>query len=296
MSPSILTVGTFDGVHRGHQKIFKKVARLAQKTGARPAAITFNIPPRLFFFPSREPSLLTTVQEKADRLKSCGIQKVRVLEFNKSLARISAEKFFEKFILKELGARQIVIGYNFGFGKNREGDPRFLESLGRKHGIKVHVIPPVTFRSVPVSSGKIRDALKAGDLKSANDLLGYSYFLTGKVVPGQKLGAKLGFPTANIAVPPEKITPPGVYAVRVTTPVGKTYGGMCNVGFRPTVAGNGAGQRSVEVPLFGFTGSLYGKTLKVEFVRKLRDEVSFPGLDALRRQLFRDRARAQAFL
>ena len=296
MKRSVLTIGTFDGVHRGHRRILKIAADRAKKEGFESAAITFNIPPRLFFFPSAEPSLLTTVREKVELLRSCGIAKIHVLEFGARLARVSADAFFKNVILGKTRASQIVVGYNFGFGRNREGDTRFLERKGAGHGIPLRVIPPVTYRNVPVSSGKIRDALKTGDLKRANALLGYAYFLSGKVVPGQKMGARLGFPTANLAVDPAKIVPAGVFAVRVRTPLGKTYGGMCNVGFRPTLAQAGEKVQTVEVHLFGFSGRLYGKILRVEFVKKLRAEAAFPSLDHLRRQLSRDRLRAQRAL
>ncbi len=296
MKNSILTIGTFDGVHLGHRKIIRDVVDRAKKTGCESAAITFSVPPRLYFFPSNEPALLTTVTEKKELLKSCGIDKVHVLDFDENLARLSAADFFKKFVIKKCRAQEIIVGYNFGFGHNREGDARFLEKAGAENGIRVKIFPAVVSKSVPISSGRIRDALKEGNLKLANSLLGEPYRVSGKVVHGQHLGSRLGFPTANLDIDKNKIVPLGVYAVQAGLTGKKIYKGMANVGFRPTVTGSGLKVKSVEIHLFNFSGNLYGKTLRVRFIAKIREERAFPSLDELRGQLKKDRMNAQARL
>lgn len=295
MNGSVLTLGTFDGVHRGHREIFRSVARRARLLCLTPAALTFTVPPRLFFFPSPEASLLTTVAEKKELFKECGIERIWVLKFDSRLAHMSAEAFFSKYVAGICKAREVIVGYNFVFGKNREGDARFLEEAGRRFGIGVKILPPIVAGAVPVSSGRIREALRDGDLERANAFLGSPYAVTGRVVIGRKLGQKLGFPTANLETVPEKIIPPGVFAVQAVLPGGRmVLGGMANSGFRPTVAG--PKKKSLEVHIFGFSGNLYGKTLKIRLVRKLRDEKAFGSLADLARQLEKDRARAQKIL
>lgn len=290
MKGSVLTIGTFDGLHRGHQQIVKKACALAGQKKVRSVAITFDIPPRLFFFPSSEPALLTTVDEKRFLLEKYGIEDVEVLHFDSNLAKISAADFFDRFILGKYRAQHLVVGYNFGFGRNREGDTLFLEKICRKHSIPLTVVPAFCDANVPISSGRIRDVLRNSDLDEANRLLGYSYFVTGKVVRGDGLGKKIGFPTANLSVAAEKIIPSGVFAVRVTIKrKGSTtlLAGMCNIGFRPTVS---AGKNKVvEAHLFDFSRSLYGAELRVDLIQKIRDEKKFTSLDKLKQQLQKDK-------
>ena len=283
---SVLTIGSFDGVHLGHRKIFHEVVRRAKRLGLTPAALTFALPPRLFFFPSNEPALLSTLREKIELMKACGIKKIHVLKFDAALARVSARDFFDKYILGLCNAKEVVVGYNFGFGRNREGDSRFLEESGRRNNIGIYILPPVVNGSVPASSGRIRQALREGNLARANSLLGVSYTLTGKVVMGRKLGRKLGFPTANLKLSPEKIVPLGVFAVRATLPGGRELKGMANYGRT----------RTFEVHLFGFSGNLYGKTLQVRLIRKIRDEKAFTSLHDLSHQLEKDGIKARKML
>lgn len=320
-SGSVLTVGTFDGVHRGHQLIIQKSCQLAAAKNLTPAALTFNIPPRLFFFPSSEPALLTTLEEKIALLKSFGIKKVIVLKFNDRLANVSAKKFFENFIRKRAHARTVVVGYNFGFGHNREGNTGLLKAMGQSSSVQISIVPPFCHKKVPVSSGRIRDYLKEGQLQEANIFLGYPYFLIGSVVRGDGLGKTIGFPTANISITPEKIVPEGVFAVRVSILnmynqksngssadgtngiLGKRFRskdcffGMANVGYRPTMKNKTARhKRSVEVHLFNFSGSLYEKKLKVEFLMRLRSEIAFKSVEDLKSQLAKDKRLTQLYL
>lgn len=292
---SVLAMGTFDGVHRGHQAVVRKAVSRARALGLRAVVMSFKAPPRLFFRPETGPVLLTLSGEKEPLLKTAGADAVLSLSFGKPLASLRAQAFLDRFVLGRWKAREVVVGYNFAFGKGREGTPSFLRMAGEKAGVKVHVVPPVTWRGAPVSSGRIRQALKEGDLSAANAALGYPYALTARVKRGDGRGRRLGFPTANLAFPAEKIVPPGVYAVRVVLPDGKTRGGMANVGVRPTL--NAPDPRlTVEVHLFDFSGDLVGKTLRVSFLRKLRAERRFPSFDHLVKQLHADGRRARAAL
>jgi len=289
-----VALGTFDGVHRGHQAILKKAVALARRRGLTPAALTFTFPPRLFFAPSAAPSLLTTVDEKASLMRALGVSRVEALRFNARLARLSAAEFIHKILAEKLRARAVVAGYNFRFGRGREGDGNFLKREGRRRGIDVHIVKPVRAAGRPVSSGRVRDSLLAGDLAAARRLLRHPYVFSGRVVKGLGLGRKLGYPTANLAVPPEKIVPPGVYAVRARWIKGRAPG-LCNIGFRPTL-GEKKPRLSVEVHLLDFSGSLTGKELTVELVGKIRAERRFPSLAALTRQIRRDEAAGRRVL
>jgi riboflavin kinase/FMN adenylyltransferase len=301
---SVITIGTFDGVHQGHQAIIRETCRLAQQRNRIPTAITFPYPPRLFFNPSPEPYLLTDILEKQTLLKSFGIQKVMVFDFNRNFSKLSPESFFKKIILGQCRASAVVVGYDFRFGSERSGDIHLLKKMGEKHSIQVTVIPPLQDRKkVPISSGRIRGHLQRGELKQASALLGHPYFLIGKVVGGAGLGKTLGFPTANLQIHPFKIAPEGVFAVRAEVlkktgsnfSVVKKLKGMCNIGFRPTLHAS-VKTKTIEVHLFHFSGSLYGKTLKIEFIRKLRSEMKFKSLPALKKQLIKDKVQSMKLL
>jgi riboflavin kinase/FMN adenylyltransferase len=236
------------------------------------------------------------VREKVFLLRGCGIEKVVVLKFNEKFSRTSAEDFFKNFVAGKCRARAVVVGTNFGFGRNREGDARFLERFARARSISVRVIPPLCLGRVPISSGRIRDALRAENLEEANRMLGNPYLVSGEVVRGRRLGKKIGFPTANISVPREKLLVRGVFAVRASlldlSGKTRTYDGMCNVGGRPTIHAAGAARLTVEAHLFGFSGSLYGKVLKIDFLTKLRNEKAFPGIEELKDQIKLDKESA----
>ncbi|MBI4397096.1 MAG: riboflavin biosynthesis protein RibF [Elusimicrobia bacterium] len=292
---AVVTIGTFDGVHRGHQAILNKTVEMARRLKINSQAVTFARPPRLYFFPQNGPNLITVLPEKVELLESRGIDRVEVLSFNKAFSGLSADRFFEEYLVKKYRTRAIVVGYNFGFGRSRQGDTRFLEDKGRAHGIPVHVAPPVCLKGVPISSGLIRQHLKLGELDHANRKLGYSYFLSGKVVRGQGRGRTLGFPTANLKVPEEKLIPPGVFAVNTALPDGRHFRGMCNVGFRPTMSLANP-SLSIEVHLFGFHGDLVGESLRVEFARRIRSEKKFASWRELARQLAQDELAAKRFL
>jgi riboflavin kinase/FMN adenylyltransferase len=290
----VLTMGTFDGVHRGHQSILRRAVQRAKILGVRSLAMTFVRPPRLYFSPQPGPQILTTQTEKKELLKSFGVDDARVYHFNGSIARLSANDFFNKYILKRFKAQAIVVGYNFAFGRGREGNTRFLKQIGKRNGLRVHVMPPFRLNGHNVSSGKIRRDILLGKVGEANQKLGYRYLATGRVIKGRGLGRGIGYPTANLAVSREKILPLGVFAVHVILPNGKVYGGMCNIGFHPTVGRSKA--LSVEAHLFNFRGNLRGMNLRVHFLKRLRPERKFASIEALTSQLQKDESTAKQCL
>lgn len=288
-----VAIGTFDGVHRGHAAILRKAVQIARRKRWEPAVLTFRAPPRHYFKPEKKPFLLSTSAEKKALCESLGIRKVVELGFNAALARMSAEDFFERLLVRRLKAGAVLVGYNFGFGKGREGDAELLSRLGRRRGVQTVVVPEVQLNSEKVSSGRIRAMLARGDVRSAARLLGHPYCVTGSVVRGDGRGRTLGFPTANLRIDSQKIVPAGVFAVRCEISgdsLARRYAGMCNVGVRPTFKRGSTS--SVEVHLFKFSGNLYGRTLRLEFIEMLRSEKRFAGPAALRRQLEIDRRNA----
>jgi riboflavin kinase/FMN adenylyltransferase len=302
MHKSVLTLGTFDGVHRGHQRILSKVTERARRLHVRSVALAFAMPPRLGHTPSVQPVLLTTLQDKLRILKRLGIDRTEVLVFNKKLAAIPPEQFFMQRILKRCGAQEMVVGPRVAFGKKRAGRLPLLKQLGRASGVRIHVVGGVEAAGKTVSSSGIREALLSGDVDGANRQLGYPYSVSGQVVHGNHRGHKLGYPTANISVDRLKILPPGVFWVKVL-PVHRPFpltqadmrgaiDGLCNVGTRPTFYPKA--QRLVcEVYLFKKPGSLYGKPLRVVFMKRIRAEKRFKSSDELKRQIRQDFAVAR---
>lgn len=290
----VLALGTFDGVHRGHQTILRAAADLARKLSAPFGVLTFRQPPRLYFTPQAGQTLLTLLEEKCSLLKEAGAEGVQALRFDTHRAHQSAEDFFQSVLRRQWKAVGLVAGYNFGFGRGRAGDSRFLEEQGRLAHIPVVIVPPVCDKDLPISSEQIREHLRRGELDLATRKLGRPYAFSGKVVPGDQRGRQLGYPTANLQVSAAKILPPGVFAVRVRTPDAKSLEGMANIGLRPTIETKG--RATVEVHLFDFEGTLYGQTLEVTLVRRLRDEHRFPNLEALQRQLKQDALHARTAL
>lgn len=291
---TLLTMGTFDGVHLGHQSILRRAVERAKKLGLPTFAMTFIRPPRLHFSPQPGPQILTTAEEKKELLCSFGIDRVRAYNFDESFARLSAKEFYKKYIVGRFHAREIVVGYNFAFGRGREGTIQVLRQLGTQSGLSVHIMPPFRLKGRNVSSGRIRRDILLGKVEVANRRLGFAYFATGRVASGRGLGRRLGYPTANLIIPREKILPLGVFAVRVHLPDGKTRGGMCNVGFHPTV-GRSA-DLSVEVNLFNYKAKLVGKNLRIYFVKRIRAEKKFASLEELSKQLRKDESAAKRIL
>ena len=286
---SVVTVGTFDGVHLGHQAIIRRLRRSAKRCGGLSTLITFDPHPGDVVRGQLTP-LLTTVNEKAAILESLGLQRLVVIPFTSAFAALSAVDFVQSVLVEQIGLKQVIVGYDHGFGREREGDTALLRTMGAQYGFGVEVIKAQEVSAKVVSSRKIRDLLyRQGDVTGAEDMLGRPYALTGTVTIGQGRGRTIGFPTANLRVNnPSKLIPRnGVYAVRAC--VAQVHmGGMMNIGVRPTI--EESQDRHLEVHLFDYSGDLYSQSLTIEFVDRIRDEVRFESFDALASQLARDEA------
>lgn len=282
----LVTLGTFDGVHRGHGKLVRSLLRLAARRRLRSLVVLFERPPRFHFRPESSTPLLTLPRERERLLRSLGVDRVETLRFGPRWAAMSHENFFEGYLLRRLGAAGLLVGPDFAFGRGRLGDVAWLRSACRSRGLSLWVGPLLRARGRKISSTRIRELVSAGRVEDAARLLGRPYSLEGRVTRGRGLGRKLGFPTANLRVDPGKLLPRGVFQVRARLPgSARARPGVCNVGTRPSAGG---GPLSVEVHLPGFSGDLYGCVLGVEFLRRLRSERKFPSLEALKRQIARD--------
>ncbi|MBA3854429.1 MAG: hypothetical protein C0503_08445 [Gemmatimonas sp.] len=292
---TVCTIGTFDGVHRGHQLVLQRLAERARAHGLPAVLVTFEPHPLEVVNPAAAPPLLTLGDEKSEVLAESPLDYVVVLPFTPTLARYEAPDFVDHVLIARLGVRELLIGYDHGFGRGRSGDADVLRGLGESRGFGVSVVEAVQGTDGrPVSSTSIRRAIAGGDLARAADGLGRAYSIGGIVRPGDQRGRTLGFPTLNLGAPsPRKLLPPeGVYAVRVQTPRG-TFGGMMNLGPRPTF---GDAATALEVHCFEMTGDLYGLRVRVDLLARLRETQKFSGPEALRAQLAKDEAAARAVL
>lgn len=293
---SVVTLGTFDGVHRGHRSILDYLLRRSKENRGASTVITFDPHPREILRGKRVP-LLTTIAERASILEKLGVDRFIVLPFTEKLAMMPARAFVEEVLVGAVGMCEIVIGYDHAFGRNREGDAALLRSMGPRFNFAVDVIPAQVVDAHVVSSTEIRRALLDGErLDEATAMLGRPYQLTGEVVSGDRRGRTIGFPTANLRLADDRKVIPvdGVYAVCVESEVlDDAAFGMMNIGVRPTVDGK---KHLLEVNLFDFDGDLYGQELRVEFLGRLRAERKFDSLEDLRRQLHEDRSRCKAML
>ena len=295
VTQTALTVGSFDGVHRGHQDVLRQLVARARQLGVHSLLVTFDPHPLEIVNPAAAPRLLTVGDEKLEVLAEAGLDFVAVLPFTPALAAFSAERFVDEILLGRFRMHDLLMGHDHRFGHNRSGDLKTMRRLGSERGFDVSVVPAVTVNGgQSVSSTAIRRAIAGGDLESAFHGLGRHYSLGGKVVEGAKRGRLLGFPTANVTVPSSrKLLPPeGVYAVRVQTPMGP-YDGMLNLGPRPTF---GDTESVVEAHLFDAKLDLYGARLRIDFVSRLRDTQKFSGVEALIAQLTRDASNARRVL
>jgi riboflavin kinase/FMN adenylyltransferase len=292
LAPPVFAVGNFDGVHRGHQALIKAAAALADAQGGLPFVLTFDPHPRVFFGRSPEPSELTPPDLKADAAMAAGARGVVTLTFDAALAGHSAREFVEDILCGRLGCRGIVVGQDFQFGRGREGSAETLALMGRDLGIAVSVVPPVVVGDEPVSSSRIRQALAAGDVATANRLLGRPWKVRAVVAHGDKRGRLLGYPTANLILGKDVPIRYGIYAVRATVG-GVTHPAVASFGSRPTFD-NGAPR--LEVHLFDFAGDLYGQTMDVEFIGYIRPELKFEGVEPLIRQMDEDSRLARDIL
>jgi len=287
VTATVVTVGTFDGVHRGHRDVLDRLAARAKSLGLRSVMVTFDLHPLEVVNPAAAPLLLTVGEEKREVLAESGIDYLAIVPFTPALARYAAEDFVTRVLRDRFSMEYLLMGYDHGFGRNREGDVEVLQALGARDGFRVEVVPPVSVGDGrPISSTSMRRAIAGGDLERAAYALGRPYSLGGRVVPGAARGRALGFPTINVAPPnPRKLLPPqGVYAVRVQTP-GGAHGGMLNLGPRPTF---GDQTVAIEAHLFDASGDWYGAWVRVDFIARLRDTQKFASSAALIEQLRRD--------
>ena len=292
---TVCTVGTFDGVHRGHRLVLERLAERAKALGLPSVLVTFDPHPLEIVNPAAAPQLLTLAGEKSEVLAESPVDYVVVLPFTRALARYEAADFVDIVLRERLGARELLIGHDHGLGRARAGDADVLRALGAERGFGVETVESVQGSDGwPISSTTIRRAVAGGDLARAADGLGRPYSTNGLVRAGDGRGKSVGFPTLNLGAPASrKLLPPeGVYAVRVQTPVG-SFGGMMNLGPRPTFGDTAA---SLEVHCFGLEDELYGAQVRVDFAARLRDTQLFEGVDALRAQLVRDESAARAAL
>lgn len=272
-----LAIGNFDGMHLGHQALLKLLVSTAQKQQLQPAVMTFEPHPREFFIPQNAPARLSSLREKLEYFKEVGVQKVLICRFNQAFAGISAQDFMQKILIDALNAHTILVGEDFRFGAKRQGDVQHLIHAG----FELNPLPKVQVGGARVSSTLVREALANGELTQAQLLLGRPYSISGKVVHGAKRGRQLGYPTANVHMRHERPALTGVYAVKLDG-----LQAVANLGVRPTI--EGVPKLMLEVHVLNFDGNLYDKHVHVEFLHKIRDEMKFESLDALKAQIAKD--------
>ncbi|MEI6310914.1 MAG: bifunctional riboflavin kinase/FAD synthetase [Bacteroidota bacterium] len=292
---AVITIGTFDGVHKGHQSILKHIQEEALKIGGESVVITFHPHPRLLLRPDdKSLQLISTLDEKIALLQKYGVQNIVVVPFTREFSNLSAEAYISDFLVHKFHPKKIVIGYDHHFGNNRVGNIDYLQKFKSTYAYEVDEIPKQVVSEIDVSSTKIRKALNEGNVKEAAILLGHEYTLQGIIKKGKQLGRTIGFPTANINSPEEsKLIPAfGVYAVKVQYK-DLVYNGMMNIGKRPTVDGM---NMTIEVNIFDFDKEIYGEELKIEFIDRIRDEVKFSDIEALKNQIILDKIQVLSIL
>ena len=283
---SILTIGTFDGVHIGHNKILKRLIQDSKKNNLSSLVMTFFPHPRMILNKSHEIKMIDTIDEKINLLEKTGLGNLIIHPFDNNFSKIRAKEFVEEILVKKLKIKEIIIGYDHKFGKDREASVEDLKKFGKDYMFTVKEIPAQEIDSIAISSTKIRNAILNGEIEKCNKFLGRNFILTGKVVYGDGLGKKIDFPTANIEIKETyKIIPKnGVYLVK-TKINSNTYFGMMNIGIRPTVGGT---NKSLEIHFFNFKDNIYGKNVSIEIIKKIRDEEKFSSIDQLKIQLKKD--------
>jgi len=291
--PTAFTIGNFDGVHLGHEAMLEELSRAARRLDVPGCVLTFEPHPREFFAPDKAPTRLTSLREKLELLAACGVDRVHICRFNYAFAQITAEDFIERILVRGLGARWVLVGDDFRFGARRAGDLVMLRQAARRHGFEVAALPSVTLEGERVSSTAVRNALAAGALDRAHRLLGRPYSISGRVVRGDGLGRKLGFPTANMQMKHNRPPVMGIFAVTVAGAADRPLPGVASLGVRPTVKAQGA--PVLEVHLFDFGAELYRRHLRVDFHHKLRDEEKYSDLATLTRQIGRDVENARRY-
>ncbi len=281
----VLTIGNFDGVHRGHLALFEKVKERARHIDGRSVVMTFEPHPMKIMMPGKGPRLITPTQQKLGLIQKAGIDVIVCIPFTREFASISAGDFVKEILIDKIGIKEIVVGYDYSFGHKREGDIEHLQNAGNRFGFVVHVVGPVRVKNTLVSSTSIRNLIQEGKLAEAKKLLGRDYQICGTVIRGKDRGGRLlGFPTANLELIDELTPKAGVYAVKVLIE-DDVYDGLTNIGYNPTF---GNGQFSVETHILNFSGDLVGNTIRVDFIERLRDEKTFNSAKDLAAQIKRD--------
>ncbi|TCN85864.1 bifunctional riboflavin kinase/FAD synthetase [Shewanella fodinae] len=289
----VLTIGNFDGVHRGHAEVIANLVKKARQLELPATLMTFEPQPQELFAGQNAPARISLLRDKIALLAELGVDRLLCVRFDKKFAQLPPEQFIESLLVDKLGVRYLVVGDDFCFGQQRRGNFDMLKQAGEQHGFAVVSTDSFLVGDQRVSSTMVRDALAKGNLELTRRLLGHPFTLSGRVVHGQQLGRTLGFPTANIALKRQVVPVRGVFAVRLSWPGSTPFDGVANVGFRPTVKGQNC---LLEVNLFDFSGDLYGQRVEVELVAKIRDEKPFHSLDALQKQIMNDADKAKALL
>ena len=289
---NIATIGSFDGIHIGHKKILQTLTKIAKKNNGKSILITFWPHPRYVLKKNNDFKLLTSLDEKIKLFEKNKIDILYIVDFSLKFSKVSANKFIENILLEKLKINCLLIGYNNNFGKNREGNIRYLEENNKKFDIDIISIPKQSVEKISISSTKIREYLNNGKINSANRLLGRKYSINGKVVRGNGIGRKINFPTANIEIDePKKLLPKsGVYAVEVILNK-KIYLGMLNIGYNPTIKNE---KKSIEVNIFEFSEDIYNNKISINFIRRIRNEKKFKNLNELKKQLIKDKKKIKS--
>jgi riboflavin kinase/FMN adenylyltransferase len=290
----VVTIGTFDGVHIGHQKILKRLVKISKEKDLLPTVLTFFPHPRMVLQKDTSIKLINTIDEKTQLMSAFGIENLVVKEFTKEFSRLTALEFVRDILVNELQIKHIIVGYDHRFGRNRTASIEDLKSFGETFDFTVEEISAQDINDVTVSSTKIRKALLEGELKIANAYLGYNFMLIGKVVSGKGIGKTINYPTANIKISKDyKLIPKkGVYLVK-TSYQGKVLFGMMNIGTNPTLNGT---EETIEVHIFNFNEDIYGQSLKIELLDRLRDQQKFESLDQLKGQLAKDAEASKKYI
>jgi riboflavin kinase/FMN adenylyltransferase len=291
--PHAVTIGNFDGLHRGHQAMLARLKEEAARRGLPSCVLTFEPHPREFFNPVQAPARLSSLREKSELIQAAGIDRLHVCRFNQRFASLAPAEFIERVLVDTLNTRWLLVGDDFRFGAKRAGDFSLLKETGARFGFEVESLPTVSVENKRASSTAVREALAAGDMQHARELLGRPYSISGHVMHGDKLGRQIGFPTANIQLQHNRPPLSGIFAVEVYGLNGSPLQGVASLGTRPTVHENG--NPALEVFIFDFRDDLYGRRLRVDFLKKLRDEEKYPDLDSLIAQINRDVENAKHF-
>src|SRR3990172_10352139 len=288
----IIALGNFDGVHLGHQEILKRVVEKARRKGGTGIVVTFEPHPLKILSPGKCPPLIISFREKAELLEQAGIDILACLHFDREFAGLNPSEFVDKIIVEGIGAKEVFVGYDFAFGKGREGDTNTLKKLGKKFGFDVNVVEPIRVANKTVSSTLIRNLIREGNVREASIYLGRYNSVRGRIIGGDKRGRKLGFPTANIHPHHDLIPKEGVYIGEVHLHDNKNYKSLINIGTRPTF---GEHELNIEAFIFDFDKDIYGEFLKVSFLERIRDEVRFETSELLISQMTEDLKKAKKF-